>query len=247
MENVTKRAKKLSATEPEKAVAHSAKPKPPARVFILDDHPIYTSVLVEVLNDSGELEVVGTAADVPSAVEQIKSIVPDILVLDLMLPGPSGLELLQILQEMGLPTRIVVCSGTPDDQAIEMAFAFGARCFVEKQSPITDLVSVLKRVARDENPISPRAAGVLRDALLRRSHAKKINGRDLEILRRLAMRQCVKEIAAAMELSVAAIYKARSRIATRFGARSAADLHRAAARLGLVLGAHTSAPMPPEQ
>lgn len=139
-----------------------ARPKLPARVFLLDDYPLFTSVLAEVLNDSGEFRVVGTAADVPSAVGPIKSLAPDILVLDLMLPGPSGLELLQILQATKLPTKIVVCSGAPDDQAIEMAFAFGARCFVEKQSPITELVSALKRVVRGEDPISNRAAAVLR-------------------------------------------------------------------------------------
>lgn len=212
------------------------------RVFIVDDHPLFTSVLAEVLAESGGFTVVGTAGEGTSALEQIKSLVPEILVLDLRLPGASGLELLRTLQEVKLPTRIVICSGVPDSEAIEMSYALGARCFVEKKQPIVDLVSVLRKVAAGEEPISERAAGVLRDALRRKNPPRRITGAELEILRRLATGQNTREIAAGMGLSIAAVYKARTRIGVQFGVRTAGDMRRVAARLGLI---HERQSLPP--
>ena len=203
-------------------------------VFIVDDHPLFTSVLSEVLTESGEFTVVGTAGEGFSAFERVKSAAPEILVLDLRLPGCSGLELLRMLREANVPTKIVICSGVPDAEAIEMSYGLGARCFVEKKQPIAELVAVLRKVAAGEEPVSERAAAVLRDALRRGRPARRLSGGELEILRRMATGQTTKQIAAGMGLSIAAVYKARSRIGQQFSVRKAPDVRRLAVRLGLI-------------
>jgi DNA-binding NarL/FixJ family response regulator len=206
----------------------------PIRVFVVDDHPIFSDVMAEVLNDAPDFTVVGTARDGESAVALIEQVQVDVLVLDLVLPSMSGLEVLEAVRARNPTIKTVICSGISTDEAIVAAFSAGVNAIMEKTSNVEELLQTLRAVARGDFPMSARLNGVLRAAVQQRLLTKPLSVPDLQILRRLANGLGVKEVACELGLSASAIYKARTRIASRLAITKPNGLTSAAASLGLV-------------
>jgi DNA-binding NarL/FixJ family response regulator len=158
----------------------------------------------------------------------------DILLLDLMLPGISGLEVLERLRGSKCVTRTVVYSGIATDESIAAAFAEGVSAFIEKSSGAEELLTSLRAVVRGEFPMNSRMSSVLRSVVRQRTARKDLAPSDLLILRRLALRHTAKEIADELGMSASAVYKARMRIGSRLGLSGRAGFFSAAASLGLV-------------
>lgn len=208
--------------------------KRPHRVFVVDDHPIFSDVLAELLNQSGDFAVVGSASSGEEALARLEALPVDILLLDLMLPGISGLEVLERLRGRDGVMRTVVYSGMATDESIAAAFAQGVSAFIEKSAGVEELLASLRAVVRGEFPMNARMSGVLRAVVRQRMARKDLAASDLLILRRLALRHTAKEIADELGMSASAVYKARTRIATRMGLSGRAGFYSAAASLGLV-------------
>lgn len=211
-----------------------SQPAAPARVFIVDDHSMITTVLVEVINSCSDFVSVGVANDAETALGFLRANPVDILLVDLRLPGMSGIELIHLLQREDINPYVVVCSGVGTDQAIEAAFSAGAQCFVEKTAPVEELIGNLRAVMRGEFPLSDRAARVLRETVRKRSSVKAIAPQDLGIMRRLASGMKPKDVAQELDLSCSGVYKAHRRLMIRTGSASPDDLREVAARMGLV-------------
>jgi DNA-binding NarL/FixJ family response regulator len=221
----------------------------PIRIFILDDHGLFTTVLVQILARSGDFNVVGTASNGTEALEKLAVVEAELVLVDLILPGMSGIEFIQALRARGSRVKIVVCSGVTTDRALETALALGALAFVEKSASVEELLVSLRAVAKGEFPMSPRVAAALRKIVQRRNGRKPLASGDLEILRRLARGEGTKQIAAEANLSLSAIYKARRRIAERTGAVDHWDLRSVALGLGLLhegVGMMATLPQPAE-
>lgn len=212
-----------------------AEQKVTPRVFVVDDHPIFTEVLAELLNQSGEFLVVGSAGDGRTALAMMAEMQVDLLLLDLMLPDLSGLEVLEQLRLKRSTVRIVVYSGMASDESIAAAYSRGACAVLEKSAHVNELMETLRAVMRGEFPMNSRMSGVLREMVRQRTVSNGLGRTDLLILRRLAMRHTAKEIAVELESSVSAVYKARTRIMRRMGLTSRSGFAQAAESLGLVL------------
>ena len=208
----------------------------PARtkVFVVEDHEMVATVFVELLTRSTEFEVVGTARDGAAAATQIALLRPDIVLLDLLMPGSGGLELMTVLQRERSAPKIVVCSGVDTDQAHEAAIALGALAFVAKSASVEELLETLRDVAANRVRLTPRMAESLRQLVRSRDTQKPLCAQDLAVLRQLATDHTPKEIAAATGLTVSGVYKIRRRICARTGASRGRDFRSAAARLGLI-------------
>lgn len=207
---------------------------PATRVFLIDDHPLYSTVLTEILRDAGDFEMVGSATDGPAAIAFLREHPVDLVLVDLMLPGMSGIEVLETLRDLKLPVKAVVFSGLGTDESIAATFSLGVCAYVEKSVEVKELLETLRAVARGEFPLNARMSDVLRGMVRQRTRAKPLAAPDLMILKRLATHTSAKEIAAEMGLSLSGVYKARARLAARLGTDNWEGFATAAGSYGLI-------------
>lgn len=219
--------------------AKAPAPKPRSRVFIVDDHPILSEVLADMLNRTDDFTVVGVATDGERALKQLEGLSVDILLLDLMLPGMGGLELLEAVRATRAQMKVVMCSGVGGDNAIMEAYSQGVSAYVEKSTGVDELFSTLRAVAAGKFPLNSRMGGLIRAQVRRRKAFKPLAAGDLLILRRLSNGQSLKEIAGELGISASGVYKARARIKARMNIKGAAGFFHVAMSLGLVYPAMT--------
>lgn len=188
------------------------------RVYIVEDHPLFSTVLSEILKESGEFDVVGCTTDGAVANEFIRDNTVELLLVDMMLPGVTGMEILANLRDLQKPTKAVVLSGLGSDESIAAAFTLGAADYIEKRSEPAEILSALRAVVRGEPRLSPRISQILRDLVRRNLRCKPLAAVDLRVLKGLARNESPKSIALEMGLSLSGVYKARARIVARTGA-----------------------------
>lgn len=204
------------------------------RLLVVESQTLFAAMLIEVLSGEPGIRIVGTAGTAAEATTVLEKPGVDVVMLDLMLPDRSGLELIGEITGRENPARIVVCSATNDPAANTMAFGLGAHAFVEKTSALPELVDTLRKAARGEHCLTARAAEVLGEHARGAGATRLLPPEDLAVLRRLALREHVRDIAVATGLSPSGVYKIRQRIGRAGGARTKEDFCRFAARLGLV-------------
>jgi DNA-binding NarL/FixJ family response regulator len=210
--------------------------KPYRSIFLVDDHPIFCEVLSKLLEESGDFKVVGSCGDGETAMVQLPGLKVDILILDLMLPGISGLEVLSRLRAIEFQGRTVVYSGGATDELVAAVFAQGVSAFVEKNARVEELLSSLRAVGRGESVMNLRMSSVIRTMVRQRVSCKLLTSHDLLILRLLALRYTAKEIGSEMKMSLSGVYKARQRIEERLVIQSRGDFFTMALKLGVVQG-----------
>jgi DNA-binding NarL/FixJ family response regulator len=137
--------------------------RPPLRVVIADDHPHYRDGLARALRASG-LEVVAEVANGEAAIHAVEQQAPDVVVMDLSMPGLSGLEATRWLTAHATGTRVLVLSVSAEDADVTEAMLAGASGYVLKDMPVEEVVFGIRAAAEGHSIISPRIA----TALLRR-------------------------------------------------------------------------------
>src|SRR5947209_4460536 len=128
------------------------------RVFVVDDHDLFRTGLCGLLRQRG-LEVVGDAADGESACEEIPLVDPHVVVMDLDLPGISGVEATRRLARSAPEARVIAFTMVSDEPSVTRAIAAGASGYLLKDATIEDMVAAVRAAAAGDAPISPRAAG----------------------------------------------------------------------------------------
>lgn len=216
---------------------------PIPRVYIVEDHPLFSMILSEILRESGEFEVVGSTADGAVAKEFLRLHPVELLLVDMMLPGITGIEVLAALRDLKSAAKAVVISGLGSDEAIAAAFSLGAADYIDKKSDPAEILETLRAVVRGEPRLSPRVSQVLRDLVRRNLSCKPLAAVDLLVLKALAKDISPKVIAQEMGLSLSGVYKARARIAARIGTDNWSGFAWAGASYGLV-PPKESAPIP---
>jgi DNA-binding NarL/FixJ family response regulator len=194
---------------------------------------MFTSLVVDFLSRSEDFRVVGTAFNGAEALRKVAELEPDIVLLDLQMPGMGGMELMLELRNAGLSPKVVVCTGVDTAPACEALLALGVTSFLSKSASLETLLATLRSVAQGRTCMTPRMAESLRELVRTRRSKRQLSSTDLSILRLLGQDQTPKEIAAALGMTVSGVYKIRRRISARTGARRAGEFRAAAARLGL--------------
>lgn len=208
--------------------------KPLIRVFIVDDHPIVSDLFSDMLNRSGDFTAIGTAADGETALKKLENLPVDIVILDLILPGMGGLELVDLLRANRPKAKLVICSGLGSDRAIVEAYARGVNAYVEKSGDVEELFSTLRIVAEGKYLLNTRISGLLGDFVRQSNILKPIAAGDMHILRQLAAGRTLKQIAKELEISVSGVYKSRARIRARMNIKGPGGFLDVALSLGLV-------------
>lgn len=203
------------------------------KVFILDDHRFCCEILGQVIESEGAFELIGWEIDPDVAVERISAQKADMVILDLFMPRKSGLEVIQALKRLRWNGQIIVFTGQASDQAIASAFVNGASAFVEKRCSVEELLDAMRAVSKGLNPMSTRISNVIHSLIRAKRALKPLSESDLLILKSFAQHFSPKEVAEATQLSLSAVYKARSRLFRRLGVTTSASLAAHAWKLGI--------------
>jgi DNA-binding NarL/FixJ family response regulator len=179
---------------------------PVLRVVVVDDHSLYRSGLARMLQVSG-VDVVGEAANGEDAIRLAGECAPDVVVMDLNMPGLSGIEATQRLARESPVTKVLVLTVSDDEDDVTSAILAGASGYVLKDGPIEEVVAGIEAVAAGQSLISPRVASFmlqhLRDSTadVREMTGVRLSSRELEVLGLLAQGCANHEIAEKLFLS----------------------------------------------
>ena len=130
------------------------------RVILVDDHPVYREGLAKLLSQSG-VEVVAQAGNGPDALSIVEEAAPDVVVMDLNMPGMSGVEVTRKLVERNPASRVLVVSVSAQEEDVTEAILAGASGYVLKDGPVEEVVAGIQAAANGESLISPRIATML--------------------------------------------------------------------------------------
>jgi two-component system invasion response regulator UvrY len=209
------------------------------RLLIADDHPIVREGLRRVVEDApgGGITVVGEASDGDELLAQATSVDPDVVLLDITMPGPGFVETIQRLKAIHPRVRILVLSVQPEDQFAVRALKAGAAGYVSKNLSPEHLVTAIQEVVRGGRYVSPslaqRLAAAVADGADRPPH-EGLSAREYQVLCLIGAGKSVKEIAAAMDLSVKTVSTYRTRILEKTTLKSNAEIIRYTVEHGLV-------------
>jgi two-component system, NarL family, response regulator NreC len=214
----------------------SGKPKR-IRVLVVDDHAVVRSGLRHVLDAESDIETVGEAASAERAVFEALEHKPDVVLLDIVMPGKSGIEGMPALLQ-ALPTaRVLVLSMQDDPHYVREAFEAGASGYVLKEAADTDVVEAVRAVAGGDRYVHPALGAKLVAAETeerKRADADPLSEREREVLRLLALGHTNQEIAALLYISVRTAETHRAHIMQKLSLSSRAELVRYALDHGLI-------------
>ena len=209
--------------------------KPPAKVLIVDDHPVVRDGLAAQLASVGDLEVCGEAEDVAGALEQIRSARPDVAIIDISLKNGNGIDLIKRLRARNDPVRILVWSMYPEDLYAERALRAGAQGYVHKGRATREILAALRAVLAGKVYLSGDQA----DRLLRRlvggqaverSPIETLSDRELEAFELMGRGLTTEAIAQKMRISPKTVETFRTRIKEKLGLNNITELIQRATR-----------------
>ena len=207
------------------------------RVFLADDHAIVRAGLRELLTGTGDIEVVGEATNGQQVLAAVRAGEIDVLVLDMSMPGRSGVELIKLVKAEQPKLRVLVLSMHSEQQYAVRAVRAGASGYLTKESAADELVSAIRRIARGGAYITPETAERLvleSSSSDERPAHTQLSNREFEVFRMIVAGRSVTEIATQLSLSVKTISTHKARILEKMNLSSQADLVRYAVRHGLV-------------
>ncbi|MDD3673975.1 response regulator [Thauera propionica] len=208
------------------------------RIAIVDDHQIVRAGFREMLADELGFEFPFEAASGEEALQGLRQHATDVLLLDLSLPGQSGVDVLRAARQRYDKLRILVLSGFPEDRYALAMIRNGADGYLCKDCTREELVNAIRTVAQGRRYLSPRTAELLAQELTGGGASaphEKLSDRELQVLLRLARGESVSDIAAILHLSVKTVSTYRSRLLEKLDVSSNAELATYALRHGLIL------------
>ena len=212
----------------------------PIRVLIVDDHAIVRSGIRLLLAREDDIEPVGEAGTGREAVFQARSLDPDVILMDVVMPDQTGLEVLPALVHEHPNTKVLLLSMQDDPRYVREAFAAGASGYVLKEAADAEVVAAVREVARGGRYVNPELGARLVAAetdALRRAEEDPLSDREREVLRLLALGHTNQEIAKELFISVRTAETHRAHIMQKLRLSSRAELVRYALDQGLLEGA----------
>jgi len=201
------------------------------KVLIVDDHPLFRQGLRQVVETDQRFELVAEAGDGESALLLIHEKKPDIAVIDVNLPGLSGLEVAQRLQGKRLRTRIIILTMHKDEATFNRAVDLGVKGFVLKENAVQDILNSLATVSAGEHYLSPSISGYL---VRRRGRAEALADKkpglddltkaERRILKLIAEKKTSREIAAELFISPRTVEAHRANICAKLELRGSHSL-----------------------
>lgn len=202
------------------------------RVLLADDHAIVREGLRALLASQTDLQIVALESDGEHALAAILNLKPDVAVLDIQMPGLTGIEVARKLNEQDALTSVVLLSMHKEASFVQAAMDAGVGGYVVKEDAARELMDAIRAVARGDVYLSPRIAGSVVQALRRGPPPKvpHLTPRERDVVRLLSEGLTSKEIASRLELSPKTVDGHRAAIMDKLGIRSVAGLVKYALR-----------------
>ena len=194
---------------------------PRATIVLADDHSIVRSALRALLEAEAEFEVVAEAGDVEEAVRKVLAYKPDVIVLDLSMPGGSGLAAIPRMLEASPGTAIVVLTMENEPRFAREALRAGALGFVLKDAADAELVDAVRAALGGQRYLNPQLGGLIAAARGARGPPDNLTEREVEVLRLVALGHTNAEISEQLYLSIRTVESHRAHIRRRRAARHA--------------------------
>ena len=211
------------------------------KVLIADDHAIVREGLRQLLNGQTDMEVAGEAEDGRQALEKVKSLHPDVILLDIAMPHLSGLEVISLIKEAAPETQVVVLSMHSKETYVQQVLSSGALGYVLKASPSTDILEAIRMAHRDEYFLSSRLkAEVIGKYLKTKRSAPALRGYDLltereqQVFRLVAQGHSTSQIADILCVSPKTVEKHRTSLMNKLGVHDRLELLKYAIKIGIV-------------
>jgi DNA-binding NarL/FixJ family response regulator len=206
-----------------------------SRILLADDHPLVRRGLRQVIDRAPDLEVVGEAVDGAEAVSKAVELDVDLAILDVSMPGLSGLQAATQLAKLSPRTRVLILSMYDNDQYVLAAARAGASGYLLKQSADEEIVTACRAALAGGSFIAPGSVGdVVRARLSPEEDEPQLTVRELDVLKLVAEGRSSREISKALVISVKTVDRHRSNIMDKLGLRDRVQLTRYAIRAGLI-------------
>ena len=205
------------------------------RVLVVDDHPIVRDGLVAALSDQVDFEVVGSAGSGEEAADLAGYLMPDVVLLDLELPGISGIETIPRIALASPATRVLVFTAYDTDERVIGAVQAGARGYLLKGASTEEIARAVRGVVAGEAVLSPHLAAKLA-AALRAPPGSRLTNREREVLGLIASGLAAKQIARALGISERTVKFHTASILRKLDADNRAQAVAVAAKRGLLPG-----------
>jgi two-component system invasion response regulator UvrY len=207
------------------------------RVIICDDHALIRRGIRDTLSDAPDIDVIGEAGDYGELRSLLRTESCDVLVLDINMPGRSGLDVLHVLKDEGSTIKVLVVSMYPEDQYAIRALKAGAYGYVNKGGDPAALVQAVRTVAQGRKYVTPDIAQMLVESLTTPDVAnahEKLSDRELQTLVMIASGKRLSDIATELTLSPKTVSVYRARVLEKLALANNAELTVYAIRNGLV-------------
>jgi DNA-binding NarL/FixJ family response regulator len=209
------------------------------RILLADDHTLVRAGIRALLDATDGVTVVAESGDGREALELIVKHRPDVALLDIAMPGMSGLEVARRCAQESPRTRVIILSMHADATHVRQAMRAGVAGYLVKGAAVTELPVAVHSVMRGETYLTPQVSKTVVDGFLREDAGEAgplegLTDRQREILQLVAEGQSTKEIARTLDLSVKTVETHRARIMERLGIHDVPGLVRFAIRSGLV-------------
>jgi two-component system, NarL family, response regulator NreC len=213
----------------------SASDTRPIRIVLADDHAVVRRGLELLLQAEPDFEVVATVGDVDAALRTTRSHKPDVLILDLNMPGGSSLDAIPEILAGSPQTQIAVLTMQDEPAFARQALSAGALAYVLKEAADDELVQAVRRTAAGETYLNPQlGARMAAEPLQPAGPPDHLSEREVEVLRMIALGHTNAEIAEQLYLSIRTVESHRAHIQQKLRRSSRADLVRYALEHGLV-------------
>jgi len=177
--------------------AHQLKRTAPIRVMIVDDHPAVRKGIAALIESEPDLQVVGQTGDGREAVDLFRKLKPDIVLMDLRLPGMGGVEAIMAIRKEFADARIIVLTTFDADEDIYRAIQSGAKSYLLKDTPDDELAATIRAVHSGGEKLPTRVA----DLLAKRKQRADLTPREMDVLHLLIKGRSNKEIGSALDVT----------------------------------------------
>jgi two-component system, NarL family, response regulator NreC len=211
------------------------------RVFLADDHTIVRRGIRSLLEAVDGIEVVGEAKDGREAVEKVREIRPDVVLMDIGMPGLNGLEATIQINQVCPEVKVLILSMHTDELYVQHALQAGGSGYLVKQAAEAELLAAINAVNMGKTYLSPEISKEIVERYLRRSSDEEtdddysiLTSREREVLQLVAEGKTNKEIAVLLDRSVKTVDAHRTHIMSKMSVKNSAELVLRASRMGLL-------------
>lgn len=210
------------------------------RIVLADDHPVVRHGVRSLLQSDPDYTVVGEASDGIETVQMVEKLVPDVLVVDLMIPGLNGLEITRQVRQRSPTTRIIILSMHANEPYVLEALKNGASGYVLKDSSGTDLIQAVRMVASGQRYLSPPLSERAVEAYMKKSQDSSFDAydgltdREREVLQLAAEGLSNPDVAARLSISPRTVETHRANLMRKLGLKTQTDLIRYALKRGIL-------------